>query len=148
MTSEYFATLSYGHRRSNHSAMARPSKNRINHTYMHTHTHTLRLVVELVYDTTWLLRGVMAKWLARWPQQWVVEGVPEMKQFAHNWYLPCCHCTATCSHVSSIYVSYICGNIIYLYISYILHVCALHNEAGCYWDGNEVHVLHNKLFVG
>ena len=24
-----------------------------------------------------------------------------MKQFAHNWYLPCCQCTGTCSHVSS-----------------------------------------------
>ena len=25
-----------------------------------------------------------------------------MKQFAHNWYLPCCQCTETCSQVSFI----------------------------------------------
>ena len=29
-------------------------------------------------------------------------GIHLMKQFAHNWYLPCCHCTETCSHVSFI----------------------------------------------
>ena len=29
-----------------------------------------------------------------------------MKQFAHNWDLPCCHCTKTCSGVSSIQKTY------------------------------------------
>ena len=29
-------------------------------------------------------------------------GIHPMKQFAHNWYLPCCQCTETCSHVSFI----------------------------------------------
>ena len=30
-------------------------------------------------------------------------GIHLMKQFAHNWYLPCCQCTETCSHVSFIH---------------------------------------------
>ena len=29
-------------------------------------------------------------------------GIHLMKQFAHNWYLYCCQCTETCSHVSFI----------------------------------------------
>ena len=29
------------------------------------------------------------------------SGIQQTKQLAHYWYLPCCQCTGTCSHVSS-----------------------------------------------
>ena len=31
-------------------------------------------------------------------------GLQPMTQFAHSWNLPCCQCTETCSHVSSIHM--------------------------------------------
>ena len=57
---------------------------------------------------------VMAEWLRHWLQQWgrgvcprfwglwFNIGIHLMKQFAHNWYLPCYQCTETCSHASFI----------------------------------------------
>ena len=74
-------------------------------------------------------RWVMAEWLRRWLDQpgahlgrtgprrarcWVARGVSKIlvsrfntgirlvRQFAHNWYLPCCQYMETCSHVSFI----------------------------------------------
>ena len=77
---------------------------------------TVQLLPKFFFD-----EWVMAKCLKCCTSQWAAEGVCEilrsmfktglrlMKQFARSWNLPCCQCTETYPHVSSIQNNiYIC----------------------------------------
>ena len=70
-----------------------------------TLTGTLHIFVEMSVIFYLMAQGIVSGYLGRVYLGWSLilhsSGIHPMKQFAHNLFLPCCHCTEASSRVSS-----------------------------------------------